>query len=108
MRMLEEAVVKIAGVEMLVDYEFDITSSGCSAHMGSLSYEGHPAEPAEFEITVYGIAFPKQASDFGPLEMPPWLKDLLTTHLSEREDINDIVQQADMRRDCSDDWDYER
>lgn len=91
---MAEAIVDIAGVEMLVEYEFDITSRGCSAHMGSLSYEGHPAEAAEFEITVYGMKFPNQAADAAQLEMPGWLKDSLETLLSERDDINDIVQRA--------------
>ena len=95
--------IEIAGSELIVEYEFNITASGCSAHMGSLSYEGHPAEAAEFEITVLGIGFPKQEADVPELEMPSWLKDLLTTHLYERDDINDVVQRADMDRDYSDD-----
>ena len=34
--------------EVFVDYE--MTSAGCSAHMGSMSYAGHPAEDPEFEV----------------------------------------------------------
>ena len=35
--------------ETQVTVEFKYTP-GCSAHMGSMSYPGHPAEPAEVEI----------------------------------------------------------
>lgn len=97
---MPEAIVTIAGVEMVVDYEFDITHSGCCAHMGSLTYAGDPGEPAEFEITVHTIKFPDKAD---AIEPPGWLKEILETHLSEREDISDIVQCADMESD-SDEW----
>ena len=38
------------GAEIVLSVDFKITSHGCSAHMGSLSYPGHPAEPMEIEI----------------------------------------------------------
>ena len=34
--------------EICVDYEYHAV--GCSAHYGSLTYPGHPAEPDEVEI----------------------------------------------------------
>ena len=105
---MTEAVVEIVGVEMLVDYEYDITYRGCAAHMGSLSYEGHPAEAAEFEITVHGVRFPKQAADLPILDLPEWLKDLITTHLLERDDINDVVQKSAQDPDYGYDPDYDR
>lgn len=36
------------------EIEFEITSHGSPAHMGSLTYAGDPGDPAEYEIeTVY-------------------------------------------------------
>ena len=39
-----------AAGEVVLDVDFKVTSSGCAAHMGSLSYAGHPAEPPEISI----------------------------------------------------------
>ena len=39
--------------------------------------------------------------------MPEWLRDLIATHLSERDDVNDIAQDADMHDDgCGDPDEY--
>jgi len=95
---MHKTSVEIAGTELIVEYDFDITAHGCSAHMGSLSYEGHPAEPAEFVVNILGIRFPKQGADIPQLEIPRWLEDVLTSHLYECDDINDVVQKADMER----------
>ena len=92
------AAVDIAGLEMLVEYDFDITLSGNSGAAASLSYAGDPPEPAEFNIDVLGLKFVNQAADVPDPEMPGWLKDVLTTHLSERDDVNDVVQSADQER----------
>ena len=91
-----KASVEIAGQEMIVEYEFKITCHGSTESGPSYDSGGEPAEAAEFEITVYGIDFPKRDADVPEPELPDWLKDVLATHLSERDDINDIVQQADM------------
>lgn len=37
--------------ETEIEVEITVHSWGCPAHMGSLSYAGHPAEPPECEIT---------------------------------------------------------
>lgn len=37
--------------ETEIEVEITVTSWGCAAHMGSLSYAGHPAEGPECEIT---------------------------------------------------------
>lgn len=76
-----------------VEYDFDITASGSCGTAPSLTYPGDPEEPAEFDIEVLGIAL--SAKPDVELELPAWVKDLLTAHLYERQDINDIVQQAD-------------
>ena len=34
--------------EVFVTYR--MTSAGCPAHMGSMTYPGHPEEPPEFEV----------------------------------------------------------
>ena len=38
--------------EVVLSIDFRVTSGGCSAHYGSLSYAGHPAEAAEIEIEM--------------------------------------------------------
>ena len=103
-----EASVDIAGQELIVEYDFTITSHGYPGSGPSFNSPGQPPEPAEFEIEVLGARFPKQHADVPDLELPRWLKDALTTHLSERDDINDIVQAADGDPDYGRDPDYER
>lgn len=46
-----------AGTSVTVEYT---VSGGCAAHMGTLSYEGHPSEPPEVEIV-------KAFNDDGPV-----------------------------------------
>lgn len=79
-----EATVEIAGHELVVDYGFKITAHGCPQTGPTFYSGGEPAEPAEFEIEVFGIRFAEQHADV-ELGMPEWLKDILTTHLSERD-----------------------
>ncbi len=38
--------------ETKVTVEYRVTSPGCSAHYGSMSYEGHPAEAPEIEFVT--------------------------------------------------------
>ena len=93
------ANVTIAGTEMEVEYDFNITLIGYGGAAPSLSYPGDPPEPCEFEIEVLGISFVKQAADYPTCEIPTWLNELIAQHLSERDDINEIVQTADQERD---------
>lgn len=89
-----EADVEIAGHDLIVEYVFKITSHGYPATGPSYSSGGEPAGGAEFDITILGLRFPKQHADVH-LVVPEWLKNILTTHLLDRDDINDIVQEAD-------------
>lgn len=41
--------VRDAEADDVLDVEFSY-SGGCAAHMGSMNYAGHPAEPPEIEI----------------------------------------------------------
>lgn len=88
-----KTTIEVAGHELTVEYDFKITAHGCPESGPSYYSGGEPAEPAEFEIEVIDIRFPKQASDV-ELFMPEWLNQIINTHLSERDDINDIIQQA--------------
>lgn len=36
--------------ELEVEVDLKMTSKGCPAHYGSLSYPGHPAEPPEYDV----------------------------------------------------------
>jgi len=47
---IELGLGKEAGGEVILSIDFKITDGGCHAHMGSLNYPGHPAEPMEIEI----------------------------------------------------------
>lgn len=104
---MSEASVTIADQELIVEYEFKITARGYPDTRPSLSDPGEPGAGAEFEITVLGARLRKLGGEV-EIEMPQWLKDVLTTHLSERDDINDIVQEADSDPDYGRDPDYER
>jgi hypothetical protein len=90
-----KADILICGNDLEVEYDFTITASGAPESWSA--YGGDPAEPAEFDIEVLSVSFPKQAADV-TLEIPAWLNDLIVTHLCEREDICTIVQQADQER----------
>lgn len=92
--------VTILDTNLEVEYDYKITASGSPESWSA--YGGDPAEAAEFEIEVLGIAFPKQAADAPELELPTWLKDILTTHLYNRDDVNEIVQRADQERGSHD------
>lgn len=95
-----KADITILETNFEVEYDFDITAHGCS----STGWD-EPGWGAERDIEVLGIADPKQPSDV-TLELPKWLKDLIETHLCERDDINTVVQQAD-QDGASDDYDDE-
>lgn len=90
-----KAMVSILENNLEVEYDLKITASGSPESWSS--YGGDLAEPAEFEIEVLGIEFPGQHADVF-LVLPEWLRDLLTTHLLERDDINEIAQRADQER----------
>lgn len=102
-----KTTVTILETNFEVEWDFNITAHGNLGCAPSLSYPGDPPEPAEFDITIFGIAVPNQHADV-MLELPTWLSDLIATHLYERNDINAIVQEADQDSDYYCDPDYER
>ena len=86
-------MIDLLGTTFEVDYDFEITASGSPETGPSYSSGGEPAEAAEFEITVTEIR-----AEGKTIELPKWIEELIETHLSERDDINDIVQDADRER----------
>lgn len=71
-----ETTFQISNAEVLVVAEFTMTG-GCAAHMGSMSYAGHPAESPEIEFTKIEINSTKtKTSDGAWVEAPPWLYDI--------------------------------
>lgn len=70
--------------EVFVDYK--MTSAGCSAHMGSMSYAGHPAEDPEFEVQKIWNAERQEISSM--LTRAEWNR------------LDDEIYQAG----CDDDW----
>ena len=86
-----------------VEWEYNIISHGNGGSAPSWNHPGDPPEPCEYDIEV--IALYKE-HDKKELDFPAWLKDLVTEHLYNRDDINDLVQQADMDRGDDRDYDY--
>ena len=68
-----ETDFQIGGKKVLVFAEYTF-SAGSPAHMGSLSYEGHPAEPAEIEFVKID---PKTAKAENYFPAPDWLYTIL-------------------------------
>jgi len=90
-----KALVTILETNFEVEWDFEITASG-SPESWSI-YGGDPAESAEFEIDIISLRNPSDAADVY-LDIPKWLNELLATDLSERDDINQIIQRADQDR----------
>ena len=95
-----KTTVEILGTEMEVEYLIEITAHGSPESGPSYASGGEPAEAAEWDIEILGIDWPKRSklSDVPVPEMPDWLRDLLATHLAERDDINAVAQQIDHER----------
>lgn len=102
-----QTAVEIAGNEMLVDFDIKITSRGCPASEPSYSSGGEPAEPCEFDVEIIELRFPKQHADV-EIYLPKWLKDLLTTHLLERDDIYAVADEIAHEDSRDPDEEYER
>ena len=77
------AVISLLDQEILVDYKIRITFRGSPETGPSYSSGGEPAEPAEFDIEVLGLRWPKKDADVSDPFMPEWLRDLIETHIAE-------------------------
>jgi hypothetical protein len=92
-----ETDFQIGSKHVLVFAEYTF-SAGIPAHMGSLSYAGHPAEPAEIEFVKVEINTtdenPKEAKPENYFPAPDWLITILSND-------DDIYQEI-----CSQDHDY--
>ena len=89
-----EAEVEIAGHELIVEWDFKITSHSYPATGPSYASGGEPGGGPEFDLTVLSIRLHNQHADV-QLDMPQWLRDIICTHLAERDDIYDIVCRAE-------------
>ena len=94
----------INDIEYKVDFDYKVTSRGCSAHMGSLTYAGHPAEPAEWEIDG-DISLSLATEPDKELELPEWLRKQLIDQIYEDASgkITDQIETEEADRD----FDYE-
>jgi hypothetical protein len=45
-----DVCINFMGEDFIADVDYDVTSYGSPAHLGSLSYPGDPGDPPEFEI----------------------------------------------------------
>ena len=82
--------------EIVLSVDFRIGYGGCPAHMGSLNYPGHPAEPMEIEIeTIFwpSLRWDKEKREFMPdhIEFP---YNALPTSVAEGIE-NHIVEHYD-------------
>jgi hypothetical protein len=75
-----ETEFQIGSKTVLVFAEYTF-SAGSPAHMGSMSYEGHPADPAEVEFikielnTTDADAKTAKAENYFPA--PDWVRDII-------------------------------
>lgn len=85
---------EISSVEYCIEFDYKITSHGCSAHMGSLNYPGHPAEDPEWEIDgdikLTAVKAPDKV-----LEIPEWLRTQLEEQIYNDENVIEAVFAAD-------------
>lgn len=100
-----ETSFEVGRKTVLVVAEYTLTG-GCPAHMGSLNYPGHPAEPPELEFFNVAINTTdkdhKDAKSENFFPAPDWL----VTILHEDDDIfDDLCSKHD---DYDDSCDYER
>ena len=91
-----KATVDILGESFDVEYDFIIWAHGRPETGPTWDGGGEPAEAAEFEIKVFGISKANSPYD---IMLPGWLESLIAEHLENRDDINEIVQRADMEGD---------
>lgn len=100
-----ETQFEIGKKTVLIFAEYTL-SGGCPAHYGSLSYAGHPAEPAELEFVKVEInttdSDSKTAKAENYFDAPDWI----WTILSEDDDIYQEICSQD--HDYSDEYEYER
>lgn len=99
-----ETFFEVGGKTVLVFAEYTLTG-GYPAHMGSMNYPGHPAEPPELEIVKVKINTTdkdhKEAKAENFFEAPEWLASILQ---NDDEIYNDL---CDAHGDDSYDDNYE-
>jgi hypothetical protein len=89
-----ESHFEIGCKTVLIFAEYTLTG-GCRAHYGSLTYPGHPAEPAELEFVKVEINTtdddPKTAKPENYFAAPDWL----ITILSNDDDVYQEICSED-------------
>lgn len=89
----------LLGSDYVADYDYKVTSHGCSAHYGSLSYAGHPAEPMEFEVTLVDLREDLPGKESPSLDCLPWMRDLIEEHIAESDEVYREIEEAELE-DC--------
>jgi hypothetical protein len=77
-----------AGGEVIATITFSHTP-GSPAHMGSLTYAGHPADPATTEIEKITLA----DEDGNLLECPKWLYDRIEKY-ADRDVLAEMAEDG--------------
>ncbi len=87
------AMFQIAKADYLVEFSYRITATGRPARGPSYACGGEPADPMEYEVTVKTIVPDDGTNVFPTLEMPEWLKDALTLHLQESDEVYAAIEE---------------
>ena len=94
--------IQIAGADYIVEYAYKITAKATPARGPSYASGGEPADPMEYEVTVKSIVPDDGSNVFPTLEMPEWLKDALTLHLQESDEVYAEIEEDAAERDADD------
>lgn len=91
----DDALLRQIGSKIVLVFAEYTFSAGSPAHMGSLSYEGHPADPAEIEFVKVELnttdTDPKTANPENYFAAPDWL----VTILSKDDDVYQKICNVD-------------
>lgn len=81
--------------ETEIQVEISVSSWGCSAHMGSMSYAGHPAEPPECEIVGAWLKADENKADAPRLELTDQERERIELHFLENPPEPDYPEDYD-------------
>lgn len=101
-----EMYIEGDAVEISAEIDYHI-GAGSPAHMGSLSYPGHPAEPAEIEIeSVALVIIDKTSSPPETIrqEAPQWLVNFIANSDGVFQALGEAADWGEDQGPDPDDW----
>jgi hypothetical protein len=82
--------VEIAGQLVTVEYSYNVTSAAYPGRAADLNQPGEPPEAMEFEVTIDGLTL---CGEDKPLEIPDWLREILTEDLQQSDAVYEAVRE---------------